>query len=415
MILEECEDLCFCKNIFEGQQSSLTGMIRRLTIRTTNLDNLMTSIQSSHVRSLLVLTSKKLPESFEREILTNCRFLKVLDFEDNEKDLEVGGLSHLKYFRSPKEKIYGGLQNTLLKSIGMLENLETLNLRKLHFKLKLPKEICKLRKLRHLLGSEMSLILMKEGIGGMTSLQTLSRVYLDKGEKDNSVVELIQELGKLKELRELVLEDVRGKHMGALSSSISEMQQLEKLCINETTPSYEPIDLHLNSPPPKLQILKLRGEFEKLPEWISKLQNLVMLDLKPSILRYDPTLKLLNDLPNLLSLTLDYCPSNSELSFLKFQAGSFKNLKELSIFDLRSLERIYIYKGALPSLKMFSIDVMDEFLGYLPYGIEDLEKLEVINYYGRHGCKVSAETYKKIMNHEIPSEYEDPELWQRQQ
>jgi hypothetical protein len=138
-----------------------------------------------------------------------------------------------------------------------------------------------------------------------------------------------------------------------------------------------------------------------------------MLDLEPSILRHDPTLKLLRDLPNLLSLTLDYCPS--ELSFLKFQAGSFKNLKELSIFDLRSLERIYIYKGALPSLKMFSIDVMDEFLGYLPYGIEDLEKLEVINYYGRHGCKVSAETYKKIMNHEIPSEYEDPELWQRQQ
>jgi disease resistance protein RPM1 len=168
----------------------------------------------------------------------------VLDFEDNQKDHEVGSLSHLKYFRSPKDEIYGGRQNTLLKSIGMLENLETLNLRKLYFKLKLPKEICKLRKLRHLLGSKMSLILMKEGIGGMTSLQTLSRVYLDKGEKDNSVVELIQELGKLKELRELVLEDVRGKYMGALSSSISEMQQLEKLCIHEpTTSPCEPIDL----------------------------------------------------------------------------------------------------------------------------------------------------------------------------
>jgi disease resistance protein RPM1 len=262
----------------------------------------------------------------------------------------------------------------------------------------------------------MSLILMKEGIGGMTSLQTLSRVCLDEGEKDNCVVELIQELGKLKELRELVLEDVRGKYVRALSSSISEMQQLEKLCIHEpTTSPSELIDLHLNSPPPKLQILKLRGEFEKLPEWISKLQNLVMLDLKPSILRYDPTLKLLKDLPNLLSLTLDYCPSNSELSFLTFQPGSFKNLKELTIFDLRSLERINICKGALPSLKMFSISVMDEFLGYLPYGIEHLEKLEVINYHGRHGYKVSAETYKKIMNCEIASEHDDPEPWQRKQ
>jgi disease resistance protein RPM1 len=250
------------------KQSSLTGMVRRLSIRTANLDNLITSIQSSHVRSLLVLTSKKLPESFEREILTNCRFLKVLDFEDNEKDLEVGSLSHLKYFRSPEHKCYGARQNTLLKSIGMLENLETLNLRKLHFKLKLPKEICKLRKLRHLLGSEMSLILMKEGIGGMTSLQTLSRVYLDKGEKDNSVVELIQELGKLKQLRKLVLRGLKSTYMSAISSSINEMQQLEKLRIctgdihwiwNNT-----PIDIHLNSPPPMLQILSLRGKLEKL-------------------------------------------------------------------------------------------------------------------------------------------------------
>jgi disease resistance protein RPM1 len=273
MILEKCEDLNFCKNIFEDKQSSLTGMIRRLSIRTTDSDNLMKNTENSHVRSLLVHTPKTLPESFGKRIPTKYRSLKVLDFEHDGQFLEVpkdlGSLSQLKYFGF---RVIGDQRFQLPKSIGKLENLETLDLRfsnKME-RIKMPKEICMLRKLRHLLGNKMSLILLKEGIGGMTALQTLSEVYLneDEDEKDNRVVELIQELGKLKQLRKLVLRGLKSTYMSAISSSINEMQQLEKLRIctgdihwiwNNT-----PIDIHLNSPPPMLQILSLRGKLEKL-------------------------------------------------------------------------------------------------------------------------------------------------------
>ncbi|KEH30637.1 hypothetical protein MTR_4g077270 [Medicago truncatula] len=59
----------------------------------------------------------------------------------------------------------------------MLENLETLDLTYTMF-YAMPKEICKLRKLRHFLGLSMSWIQLKDGLGGMTFLQTLREVYL---------------------------------------------------------------------------------------------------------------------------------------------------------------------------------------------------------------------------------------------
>ncbi|XP_045822280.1 putative disease resistance protein RGA3 [Trifolium pratense] len=75
-----------------------------------------------------------------------------------------------------------------------------------------------------------------------------------------------------------------------LSSSINEMQDLEKLVVKcRSEENYEVIDLDLISLSIKLQKLILHGILHKLPEWIPKLQNLVELKLSRSHLTEDPS------------------------------------------------------------------------------------------------------------------------------
>ncbi|MCH97214.1 NBS-containing resistance-like protein, partial [Trifolium medium] len=223
MILEKSEDLNFCKHISEDEQSSLSGTIRRLSI-TTMSDHLMMRTQSSHVRSLLDFTNEQPMIYFVRRIPTKYRLLKVLDYEfarlvNVPKD--VGCLIHLKYLR------FGFVEvDKIPKSIGMLQNLETLDVRSSNVR-ELPKEISKLRKLRHLIGTELSLIQLKDGIGEMTSLQTLRCVDFGM----DGVVEIIKDLEKLKQIRELGLV-VRSEYLSILSSSINGMQDLEKLYVS---------------------------------------------------------------------------------------------------------------------------------------------------------------------------------------
>jgi len=142
----------------------------------------------------------------------------------------------------------------IAKSIGLLQNLETLDVSGTDIH-ELLKDIRKLRKLRHLIGSKLCSIQLKDGIGDMTSLQTLCYVDLDT----DGVVELIKELGKLKQIRELGLVGVSGDHLSILSSSTSEMQHLEKLYLESIfKDDDEFIDLHLISLPTKLRKFTLR-------------------------------------------------------------------------------------------------------------------------------------------------------------
>lgn len=119
----------------------------------------------------------------------------------------------------------------------------------------IPKEISKLRKLRHLLAEKISSIAVKDGLGDMTSLQKLPLLEIE----DDGVV--IRELGNLKQLRGLVIiiTNVKGELGNALCSSINEMQLLEKLHI-DTTDKNEVIELQFMSTPSALRK-------EALPQW----------------------------------------------------------------------------------------------------------------------------------------------------
>ncbi|KAK2440997.1 disease resistance protein RPM1 [Trifolium repens] len=377
MILEKCEALSFCKHISENGHSSLCGIIRRLSI-TTYLDVFPTCTESSHVCSLFLFIneSQLLDEDFMRRIFTEYRRLKVLEFEvsqvkfrnTNILQVNLGGLIHLKYLSF--KNFSGKSDFELPKSIGMLQNLETLDLRH-DLCYKIPKEVSKLRKLQHLLGRNMSLFQLKGDIGGMESLQTLSSVRIGDDDDDDDGIELIKELGKLRQLRKFSLSNVKQVHISTLSSSLNGMQHLENLSLNWIYC----IDLHLNSPPSMLRSLKLSGYLEKFPKWILQLQNLVKLQLANSRLGNDPMM-FLENMQNLLSLKV-ICLAYEGVS-LHFHDGGFQNLKELYIRNMAHLNSIVIDKGALQSLKKFELSHTPK-LRTDPAGIQHLEKFEVLN------------------------------------
>ncbi|KAJ1405856.1 P-loop containing nucleoside triphosphate hydrolase [Sesbania bispinosa] len=270
LILRKCKDLSFCHYASEDDRS-ISVLSRRLSIPGTSKD-LTRSIESSPIRSLLFFTRRdELPEYLVQRILTKY-MLKILDFEGaNLKHVpdNLGNLIHLKYLSF---KCHTKI-TSLPKSIGKLHNLETLITVGTNMN-KMPNEISKLKKLRHLQANSVSLIELKDNIGGMESLQTLSHADIDE-----AGVELIRKLGMLKQLRKLSLWDVRKKHASALCSSINEMRHLEKLFIVAYS-KIEVIDLHFISSLPMLRRLVLEVKLNKLPEWIPKLENLVKLTLR---------------------------------------------------------------------------------------------------------------------------------------
>jgi len=159
-----------------------------------------------------------------------------------------------------------------------------------------------------------------------------------------------------------------------LSSSINEMQHLEKLHVkSRSTDNDEFIDLNLISPPTKLRKLTLRGKLLKLPEWILELQNLAVLRLKLSCLTKDP-MQSLKSLQHLLILSIGVGAYGG--SHMYFQDGWFPKLKELYIGSSDELTDIIIDKGALSSLKMLQLYGLSNLKNIT--GIQHLEKLEVL-------------------------------------
>ena len=364
MIREKMKNTGFCHYIDEHNDFESSDIIRRLTIATSS-KCLSECREESHVRSIIFFTKEDLSEDFTSALLAKYTRLKVLDFEftrlwDVPKNL--GSLIHLKYLSFRKTSI-----SSLPKSIGELQNLETLDVRTGE-EIEIPKEITKLRKLRCLFGYRISTIEVKDSLGKLTSLEKIHELVID----EDGVV--IRELGKLNQLRDLRLSNFLGRHSDSLSSSINEMQLLERLDIFVQYMT-EPIDLHITSSLSKLRKLHLVGTLKAFPSWILQLQSLVKLYLKYSMLNNIP-LKSLGNIPNLLILT--FASRSYKGETLHFENGGFGKLKELQFKALYKLRSIVIDSGALQSLEklhMFRIPKLKT----VPSGIQYLQKLQVLD------------------------------------
>ncbi|KAL2568591.1 hypothetical protein AAZX31_18G083600 [Glycine max] len=366
MILRKVKDTGFCQYIDGPDQSVSSKIVRRLTIAT---DDFSGSIGSSPIRSILIMTGKyeKLSQDLVNKFPTNYMVLKVLDFEGSGLRYvpeNLGNLCYLKYLSFRYTWI-----TSLPKSIGKLQNLETLDIRDTRVS-KMPEEIRKLTKLRQLLSYYTGLIQWKD-IGGMTSLQEIPPVIID----DDGVV--IGEVGKLKQLRELLVVKFRGKHEKTLCSVINEMPLLEKLHIY-TADWSEVIDLYITSPMSTLRQLVLWGTLTRLPNWILQFPNLVQLSLVGSKLTND-AFNSLKNMPRLLFLDLSYNAYEGET--LNFQGGGFQKLKRLQLRYLDQLKCILIDRGALCSVEEIVLQDLSQ-LKTVPSGIQHLEKLKdlYINY-----------------------------------
>lgn len=377
IILQKMEDLSFC-HVTSAFEAPPEKIIRRLSIDNCFFEA-SESIQCSYIRSIFTFNLLEMPEFFVTSIIENIKLLKVLDLEDAPIDHLpecLGNLFHLRYL---------SLRNTdvtwLPKSIGRLQNLETLDLKQ-SLVYEMPVEVNKLLKLRHLLACFCNYevdfgmsyergVKIKEGIGCLTSLQKLYHVETDVGG-----VQLIKELGKLRQLKKLGLKDLKTECCNALCASIEKMKQLESLELCSTSED-ETINLQsISTPPEFLRRLYLKGHLQKLPDWIPELQYLVKLRIFWAGLRQEP-LGALKNLPSLLELGISYKAYQGER--LRFEGGGFQKLRLLKLKKLEGLKSLVIDNGALPLLEELHIGPC-LLLKEVPSGIHHLRSLKLVRF-----------------------------------
>ncbi|CAL5414042.1 unnamed protein product [Camellia sinensis] len=382
IILSMSKEFSLCQ-ILERENSSFNATTRWLSMhmRYCNMDKVMKSISKSPVRSVFLFQRGELPKKpLLGTIAANFKLLKVLDLEDaplDQLDEEVGNLFLLRYLsiRSTQGKI-------IPKSIGKLQNLQTLDLKYSPVS-ELPFDISRLCKLRHLLAHSrnheseylVDLIVgvkIQEGIGGLEELKSLWYVETNHG--------LIKELEKLRQLRKLGIMKLEREHGRALCAAIEKMKCLKRLSAKASSAD-EILDLqHISSssPPQYLQRLELVGRLEKLPDWIPKLQNLVVLSLVGSGLTKNDPLKALQVLPSLVGLLLWDAYDGEQLYF---EVGRFQKLKELCLLGFKGMNSVIIEEGALPLLKDLTIEPSPQ-LKEVPSGIHHLRNLKTLGFVG---------------------------------
>ncbi|XP_031283632.1 disease resistance protein RPM1-like [Pistacia vera] len=336
----------------------------------------------------------KLPESFMTTFVTDFKLLKILDFENAPLDClpdGVGKLFHLHYLSLKNTKV-----KELPKSIGMLVNLETLDL-KWTFVVELPIEIKNLKKLHCLIvrlldnkGPYLNKAKIQECFGALTELQQLRYVYAD--------TEVLAELKKLRQMRKLGI-SVANRDVKDLFAIVHNMEKLEGLSVKALTSGEEPLDIQsLASPPLCLQRFDWRGMFiEILPVWISKLHNLIRLQLD-LIGSTNDSMTILQALPNLLVLILFVRDSDEQLHF---KEGWFPKLQHLYLYDFKGLKYMMIENRAMPSLTELYIAPCP-LLKEIPTGIEHLNNLKLLSFrmmLKEVYCMIKKENWENVTKH----------------
>ncbi|CDP12951.1 unnamed protein product [Coffea canephora] len=345
---------------------------------------------SEKVRRLVIHSSSN--------ILRSSKLLKVLDLNSEkiaETPTEIFNLLHLTYL-----SLYGTKVERVPKAIGKLQHLEYLNLGHTGVR-ELPVEILKLQKLRYLAvfqrvdpsDSDYGFHGFKgpSKLGGLLSLQTLNTIDASSG----SVI--VKEIGKLTQLRELFITQLRREDGKELCSSLVNLTSLRELGIIDLNHHQHSISSSSSSSfLQSLRMLTLCGRLEKMPQWVARLHSLERIDLNWSGLSgEEDLLESLQHLPNLVSI--NFCGSYQGEG-LCFKAGGFLKLKELWLRRMEGLRWMTVEEGACPNLRKLVLYQLPS-LEDLPSAIQHLSHLQELGLY-----KMSSQLIEKVENQKEDSE-----------
>ncbi|KAL8142121.1 hypothetical protein V2J09_015153 [Rumex salicifolius] len=323
--------------------------VRRLSVADS------TTLHSKRVCTLVTFGISK-PESPAQIVTLSNQFenLKVLDFQgallsdfpDCVKDLGL-----LRYL-----SLRGSINICLIpSSIKKLRYLEFLDLKYTSVTW-LPKEICLLHKLRHLLVYHYHQSLydtsgLAQGvklIGEIKGLSRIQKLTLVKAEKEQNFYD---QLGCLTQLQKLGLTNLRESNGKSLCESLAEMKRLSVLDLRSSEKS-EFLDLdYPDLPCNMLQRVSLTGHLKKLPGWIRSLTSLVRIQLRWSRLETSP----IQDLQGLNNLIELHLADAFVGDLLKFGRDGFVSLRVLRLEELTELRKVEVSKGSMPKLESLTL------------------------------------------------------------
>lgn len=384
----------FCTE-YDGQESRLEEKIQRLSVYNRGENVQLSRTMSHHLRSLFVFETDTRPSFSLNAVSSNFKLLRVLDLQGVSIETipsTLVGLFNLRYLNLRETKI-----RELPKSIEKLRNLQTLDVRNTNVE-KLPSGISNMLKLRHLFlccnkdqtsenPNYTCGLRIPTGIGSIRGLQTLTCVEAD--------VELVQQVGKLTELRRLDITCLRAVDGPELCTSIQKMTSLRRLSV--TTSAEQELWLDpLNLPPLFLQKLTLVGLLNRLPSWLGSLDSLTHLHLGSSHLKED-LLSSLQMLPTLVFLELNRAFNGN---LLHFKEHGFPKLLKLKLIELVQLDSLRLEEGVLRSIKELYL-IRCPKLKLLPQGIEyltSLQKLHLEEMPGEFVQRLTSEERAKVQH-----------------
>ncbi|KNA06791.1 hypothetical protein SOVF_177800 [Spinacia oleracea] len=386
IILLKSKELSFCQ-VLNKEDLFIDGQSRRLAIPNDNVGTsaklvIEGTTKRSHLRSLFLFEGHEvMPKFITGSFLKQVHLLKVLDLQNaplSQIPESAGGLYHLQYLSLNSTNV-----ERLPKSIGKLGNLQCLDLKNSLIR-ELPAELSRISKLRHLISysyywdDAFSFYVRNVRAARIpAAICWNSQEMQNLGWVDGSyAVGFIDQLGNLKQLRRLGVAHLKREDGRNLCNAIKYMHHLQAFMVASRSKD-EVLDVnHILSPPPMLRRLLLMGRLEKLPDWISRLENVVKLVLCHSRLNEDP-LEVLGALPNLMKLIVSEAYDGERLYF---SATRFQNLKVLCLYCLCNLKLIELELGTLPVLKELQLGPSPQ-LKEVPTGIQHLKNLTLLRFH----------------------------------